>query len=413
MRIIAFFVITLLVSGCGSNQSSSPSDEIALLQGAVKKALPLCDLQPINIPREGKEVVELTPIPGEDRSEPTTKVSNNSQIIGDLLERFYDVTNSGQEVPDSTDGLLTVNRISETDENGYFTLQGHAWNFGQMGQVYACNSEGVSVEEYVDWYEKTFDSYESVYGEYPEELCKFYDKKPPLTDKVKAEINACIKQVESFYDLGFWVVALDTGEFDGESVAKQFIKNELNYLSGHTPVGILQNTVFRFDFGLLGQPDAIELNKVWKSILNNAQARDWTSLDLSDIPKVNSSPSNVVPATLGSWRQYWDDLVNPPAEVCGERLKVDELTAEFGDCGKLKVEVFQSDLNTGTCSFLAEWTTSNGSTKYGLFDYCTSYQEGSFKEDYSYDVKVRVQGPTTYTTKSGTQNTVIRFEVIK
>lgn len=412
LTVTILIFVSLSLTACGSNQTSSPSSEIALLNRAIKDALPSCDLQPINIPREGKEFVELTPIPGESRSELKTKEPNNLLIIDYLLTRFYDVTNSGNEIPKSTDGLLTVNSFSETDENGYFTLRGKAWNFGKMGQVYACNSKGVSTEDYAKWIQDMQDAYESVYGD-DGKKCNFQYAKPPLSEKTKNEINNCIEQVESFYDLGFWIIALDTGDINSELVAKQFIRNELNYLSGHTPVGLSNNTVFRFEFGSLGKPDAMDLNKAWTSILNGVQAKDWTSIDTSDMPKINSSPSNILPATFPSWGQYWNDLINPPAEVCGERLKIDELTAEFGDCGKLRVEVFQSDLNTGQCLFLAEWTTSSGSTKYGLFDYCTSFQEASFKEDYSYDVKVRVQGPTTYTTKSGTQNTVLRFEVIK
>ena len=93
-------------------------------------------------------------------------------------------------------------------------------------------------------------------------------------------------------------------------------------------------------------------------------------------------------------------------------MKVNINTASSSDCGKLKVEVFQSDLNTGGCSFLANWNDFSGSSRVGIFRYCDAFTAGSIAEDKNYTLRVRVDGPETYTTTTGVQSRVLGFTVI-
>ncbi len=97
---------------------------------------------------------------------------------------------------------------------------------------------------------------------------------------------------------------------------------------------------------------------------------------------------------------------------CEQALKISELTAGSGDCGRLRVVVFQSDLDTGSCKFLANWNEAGGGEKIGIFDYCGTFLQGSIKEDRTYNIYVKVVGPTTYKTRLGAMRTVLEFEVI-
>lgn len=97
---------------------------------------------------------------------------------------------------------------------------------------------------------------------------------------------------------------------------------------------------------------------------------------------------------------------------CSNKLKVNELSAAIGDCGYIKIEVLQSDLDTGSCNFLGYWTEANGAKKIGLFEYCSAFTAGSIDEDSTYTLYVRVDGPTTYTSRLGTNRSVLSFTVI-
>jgi hypothetical protein len=97
---------------------------------------------------------------------------------------------------------------------------------------------------------------------------------------------------------------------------------------------------------------------------------------------------------------------------CSNKLKVNELSAVSGDCGYLKIEVLQSDLDTGSCNFLGYWTEAGGARKIGFFEYCSAFRAGSVEEDLTYTLYVRVGGPTSYTSRLGTSRSVLSFTVI-
>lgn len=97
---------------------------------------------------------------------------------------------------------------------------------------------------------------------------------------------------------------------------------------------------------------------------------------------------------------------------CTGQLRITENSASSGDCGYMKIKVFQSDLDTGSCKFLGNWTDRNGTSRIGLFEYCSAFQAGSIKENYSYTLYVKVVGPTTYTTRLGTDRSVLEFSVL-
>jgi hypothetical protein len=97
------------------------------------------------------------------------------------------------------------------------------------------------------------------------------------------------------------------------------------------------------------------------------------------------------------------------ALACGEKLIISELSYSVGACGKLEFEVFQSDLNTGDCTFLGYWKDNNGNQRIGVVNYCNKYASGSFSEGRSYPLKVKIDGSTSYITKLGYKNNVLSF----
>lgn len=95
-----------------------------------------------------------------------------------------------------------------------------------------------------------------------------------------------------------------------------------------------------------------------------------------------------------------------PNSLCNERLKTTSNGAEPGiTCGKLRFTVFQADNNTGACMALAWWNDKNGVEQVGAFYSC------GLEEGLSYDEKVTVGNPTTYTNNFGVEKTVTTFSL--
>jgi hypothetical protein len=102
----------------------------------------------------------------------------------------------------------------------------------------------------------------------------------------------------------------------------------------------------------------------------------------------------------------------PEVIECNTPLKIDENAATSLDCGRIDVEIFQSDLNTGGCTFLAYWTDKSGGRRIGIFRYCGAFTAGSVHENSNYKMRVRVTGPESYKTAAGVQSRVLGFTVI-
>lgn len=102
-----------------------------------------------------------------------------------------------------------------------------------------------------------------------------------------------------------------------------------------------------------------------------------------------------------------------PKPQCPKELSITEAGAKVGDCGTFDVEVFQADLNTGTCTFLANWPQTNGDTAVGIFHFCDVYVTGAFTEGTSYTVSAKVRGTTTYEAQIGGSRTVIEFDLVR
>ena len=88
---------------------------------------------------------------------------------------------------------------------------------------------------------------------------------------------------------------------------------------------------------------------------------------------------------------------------CTGSLKITVNSATYGDCGKLRFEVFQADKNTGDCLALGWWNDKNGVQQVGAFRFC------GLEEGYSYNTEVTVGTEYTYTNNFGVEKTVLGF----
>lgn len=88
---------------------------------------------------------------------------------------------------------------------------------------------------------------------------------------------------------------------------------------------------------------------------------------------------------------------------CTGKLQVTINSAIYGQCGKLRFEIFQADQNTGDCLALGWWTDKNGVQQVGAFRFC-GLEDGS-----TYDTNVSVGTEFSYTNNFGVDKTVIGF----
>lgn len=244
------------------------------------------------------------------------------------------------------------------------------------------------------------------------------------TSAEKKIMQKCESRVEANSKLGFW---LGIHEFASASEAKKWVipllELEWQYGYGSFPLLFADKFVIFASgpFDESNQATVDELNLGWNQIAITSKAKNPADFadkhpDLTDYP--TSFDRSVWPkfqtkASEGSRI----DLENAYAKLskyltCNNKLVASELDFNIGACGKLKVEVFQSDLNTGECNFLAHWTDSNGQSRIGVFEYCDAFSSGSVVESRNYTIKVRISGTTSYTTKLGYQNEVLSFVVI-
>jgi hypothetical protein len=105
--------------------------------------------------------------------------------------------------------------------------------------------------------------------------------------------------------------------------------------------------------------------------------------------------------------------VAPEQPECPDSLSTTELQAKPGQCGTFNVEVFQADLDTGSCTFLGNWPQATGEMAVGIFNFCDVFREGAFTEGLTYTVSAKVLGTASYTARIGGERTVVEFELVK
>lgn len=267
----------------------------------------------------------------------------------------------------------------------------------------------------------------SVYGKpWPgskdEDYCLTKNDIPTKSEKkILAE---CAVYVDKQTKLGAWI---GIRKFKNYSELRESIDpiSEISLkwrLSPYPMIFVNNIAVFaKGPFDDMSQDSINKLDKVWNIV---AKATDGvTPADLGKTEKwLADYPNSFDRARWASNSQYdqgargdiADSLYRESrAKLCTNKLVASETDFNVGACGKLSVEVFQSDLATGVCNFLGYWTDSNGNRKTGYFEYCSTYKAGSIIESRTYNLKLSIIGTQNYTTKLGYETEVLSFTVIR
>jgi hypothetical protein len=382
-------ISSLLITSCGSGGASASFD-LDTTQTAISTVFPKCKLEKVEIAQEGK----------------TQGLSKEIRIVGDYIDYFTDFSG----VLANTEEILATYKNS-----GWNTSQDEivfTWKLNSVKDIYVCNTNGISLAEY----DNIRDSENTDYIRYRGEdynNCQFYQ---PFSAEESKEAQKCLETLNSLQNNGEWIVITTMNDKSPTEVLKTFMTGLVDVYDSEAnrqPVAVTESFAVNLAADLRAVSDArIELrNTLWKSVVKALGATTWEKLD--------ESGSNFLGDFSGSYlpEGFLKTVIAREPEVpevveCNTALRINENSASSGDCGKIKIEVFQSDLNTGECTFLGYWNDANGSSRIGIFRYCDVYTAGSIQEDSFYTLRVQVSGPESYTTKGGTTSRVLAFTVL-
>lgn len=241
----------------------------------------------------------------------------------------------------------------------------------------------------------------------------------PTSDEKKI-FAKCEARLESNSRAGFWVgVHSFSSREQAEQVVVPLLERQVKY-GGYSayPMLFVGNSVIFANgvFDDVNQATVDEFDLAWGRIAEVLGATQASEL-VEDYPAsfdrgnwVDFLQHHGGEGSRSDLNQAYEKLAR--YLTCNGNLRITELSFAVGECGKLSVEVFQSDLATGECNFLGYWSDSNGNEKIGVFEYCNTFTEGSIAEGSTYSLKARVSGTTSYQTKLGYQNQVLSFAVI-
>lgn len=400
-----FFSLT----GCSSSGLSimnSGSFNLEEVQAEFSSVFPDCNLEKLSLAKDG-----------EARGLWATEKVVLEHIVSDM--GF--LSNTDNKLPVVKDSGWN----NSPDENTY------TWKLNSIAEIYVCNTNGIPLSELSSWTEKVYEQ-KNVFWE---TCSRFYKKSTDVRYESKDVTRAknCVKELESFERNGEWVILTVAEGMDSKELIQSFMSahneqwdasDDSFSVLGSTPKAFTSSYIVQFstsDNVLLTQDGIKDLNSSWLSLVSGLKASTWDVLDSdkSGFPGdysdkwIRPDGALVYESHLSN-ALILDEVINPKVEVkeCTNALKITDSTATSSDCGKIKVEVFQSDLNTGECTFLAYWNDKNGNSRTGIFRYCGAFTPGSIEDDSNYTLRVRVVGPESYTTATGSENRVLSFTVL-
>jgi hypothetical protein len=406
---LACLVTLLSLTACSSkglsslNKNSFNPDEV---QTKLSSVFPKCNLEKLSLAKEGEakglwatEKVVLE------------HIVSDMEFLSNPEDKLPVIKNSGWN--------------NSPDENTY------TWKLNSISEIYVCNTNGIPLSELSSWTEKTYEQKNAFW-----DTCTgFYKKSTESNYNTKDVTRAknCLKKLDSFERNGEWVVLTAVEGIDSKDLIQAFMtahnqqwdsSSDTFSVLGSTPKAFTSSYIVQFaTFDNLPLTlDSIKvLNDSWNSLVSALNASTWNVLDSEKAGYPGDYSNNWVRPDGGivyeahlSNALILDDVINAEAEVkeCTNALKITDNTATSSDCGRIKVEVFQSDLNTGECTFLAYWNDQNGNSRTGIFRYCDAFTPGSIEEDANYTIRVRVDGPESYTSATGAKNRVLSFTVL-
>jgi hypothetical protein len=288
-------------------------------------------------------------------------------------------------------------------------------SLGEAGlddKYWVCNTKG-----------STFAEFETTNFEVPElngiSLCGL----PNLdsnedADRTRELLQACEELQEKNSSLGFWIVVK---EFESEDALTAqivpLLEKTWEYAYGAPAFAHIGNVGFtangHFDFVSEAVIESFDLG--WKRVTEQLGANtgsEYVDQYPDSFKRENWSKMNDY--TRSGDRLEINRAISDLARYssCNLTLEITEFDFVLGECGKAKVEVFQADLATGECHFLGYWLDENNNQRVGVFEFCSVYREGSFKENSDYSLKVRASGTTSYQTRLGYEKSVLSFTVV-
>jgi len=381
-------IAILILSGCGASSGARAFD-LKTVQSKLSRVAPNCKLENVSISKVGK----------------TNGFTNDYYVIQSLLP--YRTDFSGV-LPNSKKILISYDNSgwnNSPDENVI------KWDLNDVADVYACNTNGVPLSNLKTNIQAAWNEVDRYRGEKGND-CTFYK---PYTAKNSAKAKVCLAKLKTLKRDGEWVVISTSDKTTPTKFLSTFMSGlkkvyDDNPQDSRDPMAVGPGYILSFspDYTILSDEQISARNSLWNSIVKSLGATTWDKLDKDAAGFVANY------ANFTSTEKELAKVIAREPEIieCNTLLKINENTATSSDCGKINVDVFQSDLNTGNCSFLAYWNDKSGSRRIGIFRYCGAFTAGSVHEDSNYKMRVRVSGPESYKTAAGSQSRVLAFTVI-
>lgn len=377
--LLPLLVVALMITsltGCGSILSTNSQGDISKIQAAIDQVLPDCKLEEFKVP-DGLLSIE------------NAEFTRVGRLTNRLVQFDYVYAKLANGQTDMNKPLVGTSYVNPTQDN-----------------FYACNSKGTPLGE--------ANEYQDFWGEdLPDGFFCWVPGKKNAKDNLR-RLKICEERLDENSKLGFWIgIRQGTSSEEIQKFVLPIAKENYKYGYGDYPVAFYKNlaiTLFA-NFDEVNLATIQNIDAAWKKLVKSLDL-DLISNYESGYPEKfqqdseddfgTSSNEGRLSINLGYSRSL-NDL------ACSETLSISEISYSVGACGKLEFEVFQSDLNTGDCTFLGYWRDNSGNQKIGVVNYCNKYASGSFSEGMSYPLKVKIDGSTSYITKLGYKNNVLSF----
>lgn len=372
--------MSLLLNGCGGSFNNGSEGDLKEIQKVIKNILPECQLNELNVP-------------DTEVSLGTQESERLSALVSPLL---FDYEQINVKKPNGE-----VDMWKPPKGTRYFNESGD--------KLFICNSLGTPIDAISD--------YKDVFGKPLPEKFSCWVPNPDYAQENLESLKVCEQRLDEVTKLGFWI-EIRQGKSDQEIQKSITPLAEVNYQYGYGdyPLAFYKNYAITFkasfdDNNLAGIQN---IDLVWKKLTTMLNL-DLISNYVSNYPETFQQDSQQDLARSSNSGRGMINLGYSKSLSflsCMDKLVVSELNYSVGACGKLVFETFQADLNTGGCTFLGYWKDSVGNRKIGVVNFCNVYKTGAFIEGQNYEIKVKIDGSTSYLTKLGYENNVLSFSAV-
>ena len=377
---VLFLISSILLSGCGITFGGNSEGDLNELNRKIKEVVPLCNLEPLEIPN--------APVDLESKQWEVLRALASPRLVDSNLIYARDSQGNIDE-----DKPATAEKYENKSEDKFFY----------------CNSLGKSLDD--------IDYYTDVDGENLPDNFYCWIPNPSLAKKNLKTLEACEKRLDEISKLGFWI-AIRQGQSKEEILSSvlPLAETAATYKYSDYPLAFHKNFAITFEgnFDSVNLASIQNIDSTWKRLTKLLDA-DLASKYVPKYPlkfQQDSKEDFVSSRTAGRADLNLGYTKSLSALSCESKLVASEVKYSVGKCGKMKFEVFQADLNTGRCTFLGYWIDENENRKIGVVNFCDRYEPGGFSEGSEYEIKVKIDGSTSYTTRMGFENEVLSFSAV-